>query len=86
MSVEMHEDTRGCISDDPLLPEDLGSSELKQILIDLLVVKYPGIEQGDIDRLMNALDAGALDRVERIEADMAVKSARWKRAAMDLAP
>lgn len=83
MSSEMEPDTQPCEEDDALLLASLGSCELEQILIDLLVVKYPGIEQRDIERLLQALDTGAVDRVERIEADMAVKSARWKRAAMD---
>jgi len=62
----------------------LGTEELEGILIDLLVVKYPGIEQEDIDCLLHALDAGAVDQVQQVEADMAVKSARWKQAAAEV--
>ena len=62
----------------------LPSGELEHILLELLIVKYPGIEQADVERFFHALDAGDLDQVERIEADMALKSARWKQAALDL--
>jgi len=57
---------------------------LEQVLVDLLVVKYPGIEQSDVDRFLAALDHGRVDEVERVEADMALKSQRWQRAAQDL--
>ena len=62
----------------------LPSGELEHILIELLIVKYPGIEQSDVERFFHALDVGDVEQVERIEADMALKSARWKRAALDL--
>jgi hypothetical protein len=60
------------------------SQELEEILIDLLTVKYPGIEQDDIDRFFRALDSGKPDRIEQTEADIAEKSALWQRAALDL--
>ena len=53
-------------------------------LIELLIVKYPGIEQVDVEHFFHALDIGDVELVERIEADMASKSARWKRAALEL--
>jgi hypothetical protein len=62
----------------------LPSGDLERILIELLIVKYPGIEQADVERFFHALDVGDVEQVERIEADMALKSARWKRAALDL--
>ena len=73
----------------PQKPEDLdleamADVELERVLIDLLSVKYPGIEQTDIEHFFHALDAGNLDQVERIEADMAQKSAQWKLAALNL--
>ena len=64
--------------------EAMADIELERVLIDLLSVKYPGIEQTDIERFFHALDAGNLDQVERIEADMAQKSAQWKLAALNL--
>ena len=62
----------------------LPSGDLERILLELLIVKYPGIEQADVERFFQALDVGDLEQVERIEADMALKSARWKQAALDL--
>jgi hypothetical protein len=62
----------------------LPSGDLEEILIELLIVKYPGIEQTDVERFFHALDVGDIEQVERIEADMALKSARWKRAALEL--
>jgi hypothetical protein len=62
----------------------LPRGDLEEILIELLIVKYPGIEQSDIERFFHALDIGDVEQVERIEADMAQKSARWTRAALDL--
>ena len=61
----------------------LPKGDLEEILIELLIVKYPGIEQTDVKRFFHALDIGDVELVERIEADMAVKSARWKRAALE---
>jgi len=62
----------------------MAEPELERVLIDLLNIKYPGIEQTDIERFFHALDAGNLDQVERIEADMAQKSAQWKLAGLNL--
>jgi len=58
--------------------------QLEEVLIDLLTVKYPGIEQADIDRFFHALDTGNVEQIEQTEADIAEKSALWQRAAMDL--
>ena len=58
--------------------------QLEQMLVDLLTVKYPGIEQADIERFFHALDAGNIDQIEQTEADIAEKSALWQRAAIDL--
>jgi hypothetical protein len=66
---------------------DLGAlpkGDLEEILIELLIVKYPGIEQTDVEQFFHALDIGDVEAVERIEADMASKSARWKQAALEL--
>ena len=62
--------------------DDLFVGELEQMLTHMLVVKYPGIEQQDINRLFRAIDAGNLDQMEQIEADMAQKSARWMAAML----
>jgi len=62
----------------------LPSGDLEHILIELLIVKYPGIEQSDVELFFHALDVGDVEQVERVEADMALKSARWKRAALNL--
>ena len=64
--------------------EAMQSQELEEILIDLLTVKYPGIEQDDIDRFFRALDSGKPDQIEQTEADIAEKSALWQRAALDI--
>ena len=64
--------------------EAMADRDLERVLVDLLSVKYPGIEQTDVERFFHALDAGNLDQVERIEADMAQKSAQWKLAALNL--
>jgi hypothetical protein len=69
---------------DELDLDALPSGELERILIELLIVKYPGIEQSDVERFFHALDVGDVEQVERIEADMALKSARWRQAALDL--
>ena len=62
----------------------LPKGDLEEILIELLIVKYPGIEQADVEQFFHALDIGDVELVERIEADMALKSAHWTRAALDL--
>ena len=69
---------------DELDLEAMQTQQLEQILVDLLTVKYPGVEQADIDRVFRALDAGNLEQIEQTEADIAEKSALWQRAAMDL--
>jgi hypothetical protein len=79
MTADREQDDRTASSVDGLDVEGL-----EQVLVDLLIVKYPGIEQQDIDRMFWALDVGAMDQVEEIEADMAVKSARWRLAALDV--
>jgi hypothetical protein len=62
----------------------LPSENLEEILFDLLVVKYPGIEQEDVARFLEAMQSGDVEQVSRVEADLAVKSAQWKLAALDL--
>ena len=69
---------------DELDLEAMQNQQLEDILIDLLTVKYPGIEQADIDRFFRALDTGSLEQIEQTEADIAEKSALWQRAAVDL--
>jgi hypothetical protein len=64
--------------------DNLRERELERMLADLLIVKYPGIEQEDIDRFFRALDVGDLDQVAQAEADIAFKSAQWKLAAMEM--
>jgi hypothetical protein len=64
--------------------DGLGRTDLEQILVDLLIVRYPGIEEEDILRLFAALDHGGVGEVEQVEADMAQKSAQWQQAAQDL--
>ena len=64
--------------------DHMREDELEQILMNLLIVKYPGIEQEDIDRLFVALDVGDIERVEQLEADIAFKSAQWKLAVLDM--
>ena len=63
---------------------DLSVGVLEEILIDLMIVKYPGVEQPDINRLLAALRASDLNLVSKIEADIAEKSARWMRAILDV--
>ena len=69
---------------DELDLEAMQNQQLEEILIDLLTVKYPGIEQVDIERFFRALDSGKPDQIEQTEADMAEKSALWQRAVIDL--
>jgi hypothetical protein len=64
--------------------EHMRERELEEVLVSLMVVKYPGIEQEDIDRFLLALDAGNIDQVGQVEADIAFKSAQWKLAALDM--
>jgi hypothetical protein len=58
--------------------------ELEEVLIDTLIVKYPGIEQADIERLLHVLDTGSPEQIEQTEADIAEKSALWQRAVQAL--
>jgi hypothetical protein len=60
--------------------DELTTRQLEAILVELLIVKYPGIEEQDIDRFFHALNRGAIDQVEQIEADLAQKSAIWRQA------
>ena len=70
--------------EDDLDLETMQTEQLEQVLVDLLTVKYPGIEQADIKRFFRALDAGNPEQIEQTEADIAEKSALWQRAALDL--
>jgi hypothetical protein len=63
--------------------DDMDIQDLEQVLVDLLIIKYPGVDEDDIVRLFEALRAGAMDQVGQIEADMAHKSARWRQAVLD---
>ena len=63
---------------------DLSVGVLEEILVDLMVVKYPGVEQSDLDRLLHALSEGDLAQVAEIEADIAQKSAEWMRAILGM--
>jgi hypothetical protein len=69
---------------DELDLEAMEPQELEKILTDTLTVKYPGIEQADIERYLRALDSGDPEQVEQTEADLAEKSALWQRAALEL--
>jgi len=64
--------------------DNMRERELEQVLVSLLVVKYPGVERADIARFFQALDAGDIDRVGQAEADIAYKSAQWKLAVLDM--
>ena len=63
---------------------DLSASVLEEVLADLMIAKYPGIEQEDINCLLAALRNGDLGLIEQIEADIAEKSAHWMRAVLDI--
>jgi hypothetical protein len=64
--------------------EDLSTGVLEAMLMDLMVVKYPGIEQADIERLLAALRDGDLGLVSHVEAGIALKSAQWLRAVLSV--
>jgi hypothetical protein len=64
--------------------EAMQDQQLEEILIQTLTVKYPGIEQADIERYLHALGTGDPEQIEQTEADIAEKSALWQRAASDL--
>lgn len=63
---------------------DLSTGVLEEMLVDLMVVKYPGIEQGDVERLLAALRDGDLGLVSHVEAGIALKSAQWLRAVLSV--
>ena len=63
---------------------DLSTSVLEEMLVDLMVAKYPGIEQADMERLLAALRDGDLGLVSHVEAGIALKSAQWLRAALSV--
>lgn len=63
---------------------DLSTSVLEEMLVDLMVAKYPGIEQADVERLLAALRDGDLGLVSHVEAGIALKSAQWLRAALSV--
>jgi hypothetical protein len=69
---------------DELDLEPMQTRQLEQMLIDLLTVKYPGIEHADIERFLHALDTGVVEQIEQTEADIAEKSALWQRAVLNL--
>ncbi len=69
---------------DELDLEAMQARQLEEILTNLLTVKYPGIEQVDIERFFHALDTGNVEQIEQTEADIAEKSALWQRAVLDL--
>jgi hypothetical protein len=73
-----------CTQSGDLNLDDLSVGVLEEIFADLMVVKYPGVEQSDIERLLAALNAGDLGLAGQIEADIAQKSARWMRAVLDV--
>lgn len=64
--------------------EDLSTGVLEAMLMDLMVVKYPGIEQADIERLLAALRNGDVSLVSHVEAGIALKSAQWLRAVLSV--
>lgn len=78
------EDGQACSKPSDLDLDDMSVGVLEQVLFDLMVVKYPGVEQTDLERLLRALNGGDLAQVEDIEADIALKSAQWSRAVLDL--
>lgn len=63
---------------------DLSTGVLEEVLVDLMVVKYPGIEQADVERLLAALRDGDLGLVSHVEAGIALKSAQWLRAVLSV--
>ena len=69
---------------DQLSLSDLSTSVLEEMLVDLMVAKYPGVEQADVERLLAALRAGDLGLVSHVEAGIALKSAQWLRAVLSV--
>jgi len=78
------EEDQSCTQPKDLDLDDLSVGILEEIFADLMIVKYPGVEQADVERLLEALNVGDLGLVEQIEADIAEKSARWMRAVLDV--
>ena len=78
----MAEDQPSVQSEDLNL-DDLSVGVLEEVFADLMIVKYPGVEQADVRRLLVALNDGDLALVARVEADIAQKSAQWMRAVLD---
>ena len=78
----MGEDPPGAQPEDLNL-DDLSVGVLEEVFADLMIVKYPGVEQADVERLLAALNKGDLALVARVEADIAEKSAQWMRAVMN---
>jgi hypothetical protein len=81
--VDVSED-QSCTESEGLNLGDLSVGVLEEVFADLMIIKYPGVEQADVVRLLGALNAGDLGLVEQIEADIAEKSARWMRAVLDV--
>jgi hypothetical protein len=69
---------------DQLSLSDLSTSVLEEMLVDLMVAKYPGVEQADVERLLAALRDGDLGLVSYVEAGIALKSAQWLRAVLSV--
>ena len=69
---------------DQLSLSDLSTSVLEEMLMDLMVAKYPGVEQTDVERLLAALRDGDLGLVSHVEAGIALKSAQWLRAVLSV--
>jgi hypothetical protein len=78
------EDGRACSGQGGLDLDKLPVEVLEQVLFDLMVIKYPGVEQPDLEQLLRALSAGDLALVAEIEANIALKSAQWSQAVIDL--
>ena len=72
-----------CARPEDLNLDDLSVGVLEEVFADLMIVKYPGVEQADVQRLLAALNDGDLVLVARVEADIAQKSAQWMRAVLD---
>ncbi|MBN1935004.1 MAG: hypothetical protein JW934_10085 [Anaerolineae bacterium] len=71
-----------CTEREPFDLDHLLTCELEQMLVSMLVVRYPGIEQCDVDRLLTAIATGNVDQIGQAEADMALKSAQWMTAVL----
>jgi hypothetical protein len=78
------EEDQSCTRSEDLDLDDLSVGVLEEIFADLMIVKYPGVEQADVERLLEALNVGDLSLAGQIEADIAEKSARWMRAVLDV--